>query len=191
MGNGRQREFGQKITNWVKGQLGEVAVKKFFHSQFGVDVELDFEIHDEIVPQDIIGVAVGDEIRSPRVDIAIKSSKPKSCYLVLSPAEVERDDRKSDYYIFCRPNIPDDHLLRITRDAVLDIVNGQQHFDRYRNEIPGFENVPCEIAGYCSIDELEIVKGIPGQDFNGIRYVKQSGKLHRNRDEWEYLLSNL
>src|SRR3989344_3443364 len=29
-GSGRQREFGQKITNWVKGQLGEVAVKKFF-----------------------------------------------------------------------------------------------------------------------------------------------------------------
>jgi len=28
-GTGRQREFGQKITNWVKGQLGEVAVKKF------------------------------------------------------------------------------------------------------------------------------------------------------------------
>lgn len=29
-GTGRQREFGQKITNWVKGQLREVAVKKFF-----------------------------------------------------------------------------------------------------------------------------------------------------------------
>jgi len=28
-GTSRQREFGQKITNWVKGQLGEVAVKKF------------------------------------------------------------------------------------------------------------------------------------------------------------------
>ena len=28
-GTGRQREFGQKITNWIKGQLGEVAVKKF------------------------------------------------------------------------------------------------------------------------------------------------------------------
>ena len=29
-GRARQREFGQKITNWVKGQLAEVAVKKFF-----------------------------------------------------------------------------------------------------------------------------------------------------------------
>lgn len=28
-GSARQREFGQKITNWVKGQLAEVAVKNF------------------------------------------------------------------------------------------------------------------------------------------------------------------
>jgi len=28
-GTARQREFGQKITNWVKGQLAESAVKKF------------------------------------------------------------------------------------------------------------------------------------------------------------------
>jgi len=28
-GSARQREFGQKITNWVKGQLAEAAVKKF------------------------------------------------------------------------------------------------------------------------------------------------------------------
>lgn len=41
-GTGRQREFGQKITNWVKGQLGEVAVKKFLKREFNLDVELDF-----------------------------------------------------------------------------------------------------------------------------------------------------
>gem|GEM_PF-5574851 len=33
-GTGRQREFGQKITNWVKGQLGEVAVKKFLKREY-------------------------------------------------------------------------------------------------------------------------------------------------------------
>ncbi len=47
-GTARQREFGQKITNWVKGQLAEVAVKKFFKKEFNVDVELDFRIYDEI-----------------------------------------------------------------------------------------------------------------------------------------------
>lgn len=55
-GTSRQREFGQKVTNWVKGQLAEVAVKKYFKKEFSIDVELDFRIHEAIVPQDIIGV---------------------------------------------------------------------------------------------------------------------------------------
>ncbi len=55
-GGARQREFGQMITNWVKGQLGEVAVKKFLKKEFNTDIKLDFELRDEIVPQDIIGV---------------------------------------------------------------------------------------------------------------------------------------
>lgn len=33
-GSARQREFGQKITNWVKGQLAEVAVKKFLKREY-------------------------------------------------------------------------------------------------------------------------------------------------------------
>ena len=41
-GTARQREFGQKITNWVKGQLGEIALKKFLKNEFGVQIELDF-----------------------------------------------------------------------------------------------------------------------------------------------------
>lgn len=49
-GSARQREFGQKITNWVKGQLAEVAVKKFFKSEFGINIELDFRIYEDIVP---------------------------------------------------------------------------------------------------------------------------------------------
>ena len=58
-GTGRQREFGQKITNWVKGQLGEVAAKKFLKREFGLNIELDFDIRDEIVLQDITGVEIG------------------------------------------------------------------------------------------------------------------------------------
>ncbi len=64
-GIGRQREFGQKITNWVKGQLAEVAVKKFFEREFSTPIELDFEIHEDIVPQDIIRVTKDGESRPP------------------------------------------------------------------------------------------------------------------------------
>ena len=190
-GTARQREFGQKITNWVKGQLAEVAVKKFFEKEFGTVVELDFAIHKDIVPQDIIKVVEGGAPRDPRVGVGIKSSKPKSAYLVLGENEVALEDRRSDYYIFCRPDIPDDHLLRLTRERVVEIVKSQPHFQTYKDSMPDFANMYCEIAGWCSVDELEKVTSIPGQEFDGTRFVKKSGCLNKDRASWQELIAKL
>jgi hypothetical protein len=190
-GTARQREFGQKITNWVKGQLAEVAVKKFFEQEFRTVVELDFGIHEEIVPQDIIKVIEEGTVRGPRIGIGIKSSKPKSAYLVLGENEIALEDRRSDYYILCRPDIPDDHLLRLTKDRVIEVIRKQQHFPTYRDHMPDFANMSCEVAGWCGIDELEEVTSIPGQEFDGARFVKKSGRLHKDRASWEELIAKL
>ena len=191
-GTARQREFGQKITNWIKGQLAEVAVKKFFKREFGIKIGLDFEIHDTIVPQDIVGVEENRVVRSPKIGVGIKSSKPKSAYLVLGESEITIQERRSDYYIFCRPNIPDDHLLRITKNTVKELVKNQKHFPTYKDIMPDFENMFCEIAGWCKIDELEKVTEIEGQKFdNGFRYVKKSGLLHKDLDSWKELANKL
>ena len=163
-GTARQREFGQKLTNWIKGQLAEVAVKKFLKKEFGIEVELDFRIYDEIVPQDIIGIKHNGKIREPKLGIGIKSSKPKSAYLVLGENEVQRPERRSDIYIFCRPDMPDDHLLRITRKEVIKLVKDQQHYHLYKEKIPKFKNIYCEIAGWCSVDELEKVTEIRSEE---------------------------
>ena len=193
-GTARQREFGQKITNWVKGQLAEVAVKKFFKKEFGTDIELDFRIYEEIVPQDIIGVIEDGKKREPKIGIGIKSSKPKSAFLILSENEVDLRERRSDIYIFCRPDIPDDHLLRVTREKIIEIVKDKQHFSSYKEDIPKFTSVPCEVAGWCSIDELEKREAnkIPGlEDATGYRYIKKSGQLHKDKKSWQKLLSRL
>lgn len=190
-GTARQREFGQKVANWVKGQLAEVAVKKFFKKEFNVDVELDFKIHDEIVSQDIIGIFENGIKRSPKIGVGIKSSKPKSAYLVLGENEVALPERRSDVYIFCRPNLPDDHFLRVTREKIIELVESQPHYTSYKDQVPFFENLSCEIAGFCRIKELERVTSIPGQEFDGIRFVKKSGRLHKDRKDWELLLSCL
>lgn len=190
-GTARQREFGQKITNWIKGQLAEVAVKKFFSEKFNFEIDLDFDIHEQIVPQDIIMIEKNGVKRDPNKGVGIKSSKPKSAYLVLSENEVLLEDRKSDIYIFCRPNMPDDHLLRLTREKIIETVENQQHFSSYKEDIPYFENIFCEIAGWCRLEELEKVTEIPGQDFGGYRYVKKSGHLHKDQASWEELISLL
>lgn len=188
---GRQREFGQKVTNWIKGQLGEVAVKKFLEREFRAIVELDFEIREGIVAQDIILVTKDGETRVPKIGIGIKSSKPKSAYLVLDKKETAPKRRKSDYYIFCRPDIPDDHLIRLTKERVVEVIKGQQHYSKYKDQMKDFGNITCEVAGWCSLSELEQVTSIPGQTFDGVRFVKKSGLLHRDRKSWEELISKL
>ena len=184
-GTARQREFGQKITNWVKGQLGEVAVKKFLKKEFSFDVELDFDIYNDIVPQDIIGVMYKGKMRKPKVGVGIKSSKPKSAFLVLGENEITIPERRSEIYIYCRPNIPDDHLLRLTKEKVVEAVKNKPHYSKYKDIIPNFENIPCEIAGWCNYKDLEKVKSIPGQEFDGVRYVKQSGLLKKTKKDWQ------
>jgi hypothetical protein len=187
-GSGRQREFGQKVTNWVKGQLGEVAVKKLFKDKFNCDIELDFELHDDIVPQDIIAVVKNGASRPPRIGVGVKSSKPKNVYLVLGENEIVREERRSDVYIFCRPDIPDDHLLRITKKAVIGVIEHKPHFPKYRDLMPDFLDIPCEVVGWCTYEDLQPTTEIPGQHFDGIRYVIESGRLKRKDGDWRKLI---
>lgn len=190
-GTGRQREFGQKITNWIKGQLGEVAVKKFLKREFNLNIELDFDIRDKIVLQDIIHVEANGTMRLPRIGVGIKSSKPKSAFLVLGENEIKIEERRSDIYIYCRPDIPDDHLLRLTKEKVNEAVKKQPHYSKYKDLMPDFVNIPCEVVGWCHYSDLKEVKGIPGQEFDGIRFVKESGLLRKSKKDWEELIKQL
>ena len=190
-GTGRQREFGQKITNWVKGQLGEVAVKKFLKREFNLNVDLDFDIRDKIVLQDIIGVEDKGKMRAPKIGVGIKSSKPKSAFLVLGENEIKIKERRSDFYIYCRPDIPDDHLLRLTKEEINEAVKNKPHYSKYKDLMPDFINISCEVAGWCHYSDLREVKEIPGQEFDGIRFVKESGFLKKSKRDWEELIEQL
>ncbi len=189
-GSGRQREFGQKMTNWTRGLLAEVAFEIFL-KKFGCEVKLDFDLHEEFVPQDIVGIMENGGYRNPRIGVGIKSSKKKNASLVLSPQEVEDDYRKSDVYVFVRVDLPDDHLIRLLPNAFKKLVKGQQHYELYENKFDLLESVRCEIAGWCVKDDLDYVTRIPGYDFGSYRYVKQTGKLRRSVQEWESLVKML
>lgn len=191
-GTGRQREFGQKLTNWVKGQLGEIAVQKFLKNKFGVTVELDFEVRKEIVPQDVVRFFDGSQWREPKIGIGIKSTKPKGSYLILGANEIDIQARRSDYYICCRPDIPDDHLLRAASEAFTELVKGEQHYEKYKKKILPLSTISCEVVGFCDYRELESVTEIPGQKFdNGPRYVKKTGLLHKRPEEWKGFISKI
>ena len=71
-------------------------------------------------------------------------------------------------------------------------VKDKPHFSKYKDLLPDFTNIPCEIAGWCEPEELEEVKSIPGQPFdNGTRFVIKSGRLHRSKMDWERFIKML
>ena len=189
-GSGRQREFGQKVSNWVKGQLGEVAVQVFL-SRLGVDVDLDFDIREGIVPQDIVGVKENGDYREPRISVGIKSTKPKSGWLILMENEIELLGRHSDVYILTRTDLPDDHLLKAAAGNFKELLSGQKYVETYEGLITPISGIPSEIAGWCYAEDLRKVDSIPGQDFDGSRYVIESGSMKKSPEEWRFLASLL
>jgi hypothetical protein len=186
---GRQREFGQLVSNWVKGQLGEIAVGKFSRKTLGVRLKLDFGVYEHIVPQDVLGISRHCRMRKPNLRIAIKATKPKNSFLILSPNEVERKERKSDVYVLVRVDLPDDHLVRVAYRRMVGLLRRGEHFSKYNEQLGSLKKIPCEVCGFAWRKELRRVKKIPGQRFTGIRYVIESGRLHRDRADWLKILT--
>lgn len=197
-GTSRKREAGQNLTNWMRGQLGEIAVQKFFKREFNLDLELDFNLHAGIVAQDIIGIKEGSEIRKPKMRVAVKATKFKNSYLILGTADVEPENRKLDIYILTRINLPDDHLLRIAKEELEELLKKERHFELYKEQLKCFEPIPCEVAGFAYRKELEkiddaakLAKILGARNPVGARYVKISGELRSSKEDWEKVAEKL
>lgn len=188
-----QRSEVQMADDFILGILAENGVAKFMQEKFGISVGLDMEVHPEhITPQDIVSISNGTSARVPNLNIAVKSSKIKSCFNIIDPLEYETPGRKSDVYIFARVDLPSDHLFRILRDhsffkSVREFLDGNEKF----RKIGVLKTVPIWICGFSYHGEFDKVKEIPGQAFNGERYVKSVGQMHHTEDEWKDLLSKL
>jgi len=183
----------QAADDWILGILAEHAFKKFLSEKFNTEIRLDNEVHPgNITAQDVVGIEDGENIRRPRVRVGIKASKMKNAYLVLSPIEVEAEDRHSDIYIFARVGLPSDHLFRILRDHSFfrDVSRWLQGQENFRS-IEALEEVPVWITGYAEAENLDSVGEIPGQIFDGMRYVKQVSQLRNSDADWRRFIEML
>lgn len=197
-GTARRREAGQNITNWIRGQLGEIAVQKFLKSNFSLEVKLDFDLHKDIVPQDVIGVKKDGRWRDPKIKAAVKGTKFQNSYLILGTADVEPENRKSDVYILTRTNLPDDHLMRVAKEELEELLKKQQHFEAYKEKLLPFEPIPCEVVGFAYRDELEKIEDtnrlaqiLGTRNPTGSRYVKPSGELRSSKQDWKEIIKRI
>ena len=183
----------QKADDFILGILAEYGIKKFLRNNFGVEVELDTEVHlDHITEQDFIGIKEKGKIRPVKIGVAIKSSKWKNCFNVIDPLEYENQRRKSDVYIFVRVGLPSDHLFRILREhsffkKVKNFLEKEADF----RKINKLKEIPIWIAGFSYHGEFDRVKSIPNQPFEDWRYVKAVGQMHNSDQDWRELVKKL
>ena len=189
----------QMADDFILGILAEHGVKEFLKEKFNIQIELDEEVHPgEITPQDIVGIFEEGVRRHPKLDIAVKASKSKNCFLIIPPREYENEVRKSDVYIFVRVGLPSDHLFRILRDHSFfkKVKIFLDESEEYR-KIEEFKEIPIWITGYAYHRELIKVKEIPGQKFGGqenvsdYRYVKSVADLHNSDEDWLNLIKKI
>lgn len=182
-GTRRQRPFMQAVENWTQGALAEIALQKFIKDKFDIELQLEFRVfEDAIVGQDITAVKRGRTINPPRMNVSVKSGKLNGMVLIVPIREVEAVERKSDYYVFVRVVFPTDIFARFYRDS--------PDFEDIKNKIPEFENVHAYIVGYCKREELE-KRTVPEADIDEERYVKVSGKLKNDDNDWKIFAEDI
>ncbi len=180
----------QKADDFILGILAEHGVQKFLKEKFGVDVELDTEVHlDHITEQDFVGIKDKGRTRQVKIGVAVKSSKWKNCFNVIDPLEYDSPNRKSDVYIFVRVGLPSDHLFRILREhsffkKVKDFLEKEDGF----RKIGELKEIPVWIAGFSYHGEFNKVKSIPNQGFRDWRYVVSVGNMHNSDEDWKELV---
>jgi hypothetical protein len=146
----------------------------------------------QITPQDIVAVKKKRKWKEPKLCIAVKSSKIKSCFNVIDPLEYENPKRKSDVYVFARVDLPSDHLFRILREhsffrKVKDYLDKNKNF----RKIDELKKIKVWICGFSWHKELYKTNEIPGQKFEGYRYAKSVKDMHNSDKDWNKLMSKL
>src|SRR3989338_6329442 len=186
----------QMSDDFILGVLAEHGVQKFLRDKFRLKIERDMVVDPEyITPQDFKSIQENGKNRAMKIGVAVKSSKWKNCFNIVTKIEYENDGRKSEVYIFARVGLPSDHLFRILRDhsffkSVKDFLEKSDGF----RKIKELKEIPVWIAGFSYHDELEKRTSVPGLEFSGnpnYRYVKSVGDMHNSDKEWKELVKKL
>jgi len=166
-GSSRQRDFGQMWTDFTRGYLGEIGMKKFMKARLDLDVELE-ELRigevQEFIQRDIVKVKEGVDFRNVRTKISVKTSKLNALWL-----DIGNQISHSDFFVFIKIGLKTDHYTtymkesgaveKLLREAVQAGELQENQLEYIKNElferIPDFRELPVYVAGYASKQDLE------------------------------------
>ncbi len=157
-GSSRQRDFGQKWADTIRGYLGEFGVKQWIEKNFpDIKIFLGHEQGslEEYLPRDIHQVKIKEQIKEPEQKISIKSTKFNGIWMDIPGDQFN----KSDIFILTKLIISNDHLfsffkeISVFRDKILkcgiqENCIDEEEADNIFNQIPSFKPVIGYIPGF-------------------------------------------
>ncbi len=177
-----QREAGKYLSDHITGFLGELAFQKFMSDKFSVNLRLDTNVDGLIRSQDIVAVSRRRAVENqPSFKISVKTSKLKNVWLVVGKNELDLPDRRSDYYVFARLDLQQDHIVRLIRT--------HPAVEQIKDIIPPEETtIGAQLCGFTEVANLRgPVNKIGDQDISP-SYVIRSGELRR---DWNTLAESI
>jgi hypothetical protein len=175
-GSSKQRDFGQKWSDTIRGYIGELGTKQVFE-RFNIKIDLGHEEGSlkDFLPQDIhkVKLPCESEFRDPKIKISIKSAKANGIWLDIPGDQINH----SDIYILAKIGIGTDHLfsffkhISVFKDKILQ-----------RGKDGGFLNDSDALKIYEKVPSFEKIYGyIPGfiefsKDYYKFKYEGKIGK---------------
>lgn len=164
-GSSRQRDFGQRWTDFTRGFLGELGIEQFFRKNLKLEIDLEeSEVGDvkQFLPSDITKVKENGKWRNVRTNISIKTSKLKSMWLDIG-SQIEH----SDSFIFIKIALTTDHLVSFIKSngfleklvkmgqELGEVADYEKEIKLLCENIPDVKPFPAYIAGFVLKNDLK------------------------------------
>lgn len=168
---GVKRDVGDYVNDITIGKLAEMAVKRFLHTRYKIEADLDFDFYEDasqIDDGDIrwIKTKDGQKICRPQLHpVDIKSTKGTSKWLLIRKEEFE--NRRYDMYISVKVSIPESHLVDFLGGEKIDVMVAslkdnselsKKHMEmltaNLKRKHEGLFPIKAEVMGWIARDEL-------------------------------------
>jgi hypothetical protein len=155
----RKRDFGQRWSDYARGELGEIGFKRFLEEKFAKKTKLEKRVEakpEEFYSRDVSGVEEEGRWREPRIKISIKATKLGGQWLDLPGAQIER----SEAFVLVKAGLSLDHLASFLKDwgilkKLFEYAKnlGEQGFEENETQvilehIPPLENILVYVSGF-------------------------------------------
>ncbi len=162
-GSSRQRDFGQFVTDYTRGYIGEIAAKNMFKHRFGQEVKLeqkDVGSAKAFVSKDITKINEDGKWREVKSKVSIKTSKLQAMWVDIPESQM----RQSDILLFVKVGLTVNHFASFLKSTgalskIMEIgksksILSESDVHDIMAKVPDLKAFPAYIPGFAYLKDF-------------------------------------